>query len=216
MRPILISILLLSLSNIFMTFAWYAHLKELNHRPWFVAALISWGIAFFEYALQVPANRIGYTVFSVAQLKKQLGVNENAVFMKVDGKIVEAYLDNSGVRDISPLSGLPLRRLMLMQTEVKDIAPVAGMPLEELSLFETQVADISPLKGLTEWKYLFLDGNKLTELGVLIEMGKADKEGSQRFAPFWNIYLKGNPLSDEAKKTQLDELKKYARTVVYE
>ena len=69
MRPILVAILLLSLSNIFMTFAWYAHLKELNHKPWFVAALISWGIAFFEYALQVPANRIGYTVLSVGQLK---------------------------------------------------------------------------------------------------------------------------------------------------
>jgi uncharacterized protein (DUF486 family) len=52
-----------------MTFAWYAHLKELNHRPWFVAALISWGIAFFEYALQVPANRIGYTAMSIGQLK---------------------------------------------------------------------------------------------------------------------------------------------------
>lgn len=52
-----------------MTFAWYAHLKELNHRPWILAALVSWGIAFFEYMLQVPANRIGYTVFSVAQLK---------------------------------------------------------------------------------------------------------------------------------------------------
>ncbi|HEY7672994.1 MAG TPA: DMT family protein [Gammaproteobacteria bacterium] len=69
MRPILVAILLLSLSNIFMTFAWYAHLKELNHKPWFVAALISWGIAFFEYALQVPANRIGYTTLSVGQLK---------------------------------------------------------------------------------------------------------------------------------------------------
>ncbi len=52
-----------------MTFAWYAHLKELNHKPWMIAALISWGIAFFEYMLQVPANRIGYTVLSVAQLK---------------------------------------------------------------------------------------------------------------------------------------------------
>lgn len=52
-----------------MTFAWYAHLKELNHKPWIIAALISWTIAFFEYMFQVPANRIGYTVFSVAQLK---------------------------------------------------------------------------------------------------------------------------------------------------
>jgi uncharacterized protein (DUF486 family) len=52
-----------------MTFAWYAHLKELNHRPWIVAALVSWGIALFEYLLQVPANRIGFTVLTVGQLK---------------------------------------------------------------------------------------------------------------------------------------------------
>lgn len=69
MRPIWLTILLLSLSNVFMTFAWYAHLKELNQKPWIVAALASWGIAFFEYMLQVPGNRIGHTVLSVAQLK---------------------------------------------------------------------------------------------------------------------------------------------------
>lgn len=60
---------LLALSNVFMTFAWYAHLKELAHKPWIVAALISWGIALFEYLLQVPANRIGATAFSLPQLK---------------------------------------------------------------------------------------------------------------------------------------------------
>lgn len=69
MRNIGLTILLLGLSNIFMTFAWYAHLKELNQRPWIVAALVSWGIAFFEYMLQVPGNRIGYTVLSIGQLK---------------------------------------------------------------------------------------------------------------------------------------------------
>lgn len=69
MREISQTILLLTMSNVFMTFAWYAHLKELNHKPWIIAALISWGIAFLEYMLQVPANRIGYTVMSVAQLK---------------------------------------------------------------------------------------------------------------------------------------------------
>ena len=63
------SVVLLSLSNVFMTFAWYAHLKNLSGKPWFVAAIISWGIAFFEYLLQVPANRIGYTVMSLPQLK---------------------------------------------------------------------------------------------------------------------------------------------------
>jgi uncharacterized protein (DUF486 family) len=69
MPPIAWTILLLSLSNVFMTFAWYAHLKTLNHRAWWIAALVSWGIALFEYLLQVPANRIGYAVLSVPQLK---------------------------------------------------------------------------------------------------------------------------------------------------
>ena len=63
------TVLLLVASNVFMTFAWYAHLRNLNDRPWFVAALASWGIALFEYLLQVPANRAGYTVMSLAQLK---------------------------------------------------------------------------------------------------------------------------------------------------
>lgn len=68
-NPIIISISLLLCSNVFMTFAWYAHLKNLNNKPWMIAALVSWGIAFFEYMLQVPANRIGYTVLNVGQLK---------------------------------------------------------------------------------------------------------------------------------------------------
>lgn len=67
--PLLTTILLLTCSNVFMTFAWYAHLKTLNHKPWIIAAFASWGIALFEYLLQVPANRIGYTVYSVGQLK---------------------------------------------------------------------------------------------------------------------------------------------------
>jgi len=63
------TILLLVCSNVFMTFAWYAHLKDLGHKPWIVAALVSWGIALFEYLLQVPANRIGYTRLDLGQLK---------------------------------------------------------------------------------------------------------------------------------------------------
>ena len=62
-------VLLLLVSNVFMTFAWYAHLKTLNHKPWLIAALVSWGIALFEYLLQVPANRIGYATLSIGQLK---------------------------------------------------------------------------------------------------------------------------------------------------
>lgn len=60
---------LLLLSNVFMTFAWYAHLRNLSEKPWWIAAFLSWGIALAEYLLQVPANRIGYTKFSLAQLK---------------------------------------------------------------------------------------------------------------------------------------------------
>ena len=69
MRAIAITIGLLCVSNVFMTFAWYAHLEELINKPWFIAVLVSWGIAFFEYTFQVPANRIGFTALNVAQLK---------------------------------------------------------------------------------------------------------------------------------------------------
>ncbi|MCF6267833.1 MAG: DMT family protein [Desulfuromusa sp.] len=69
MRPIIYTIGLLLCSNVFMTFAWYGHLKELNNKPWIIAALISWGIALFEYMFQVPANRIGFSVLSIGQLK---------------------------------------------------------------------------------------------------------------------------------------------------
>jgi len=68
--PILVrTIILLTVSNIFMTFAWYAHLRNLHDKPWFIAACVSWGLAFFEYLFQVPANRIGYSQYSLGQLK---------------------------------------------------------------------------------------------------------------------------------------------------
>jgi uncharacterized protein (DUF486 family) len=69
MNRIIITTVLLCCSNIFMTFAWYGHLRNLSHKPWIVAALVSWGIALFEYMLQVPANRVGYQVMSIGQLK---------------------------------------------------------------------------------------------------------------------------------------------------
>ncbi len=81
MNPILISASLLVCSNVFMTFAWYAHLKELNHKTWLIAALVSWGIALFEYLLQVPANRIGYQSLNVGQLKIMQEVIALTVFV---------------------------------------------------------------------------------------------------------------------------------------
>ena len=72
---------LLIVSNIFMTFAWYAHLKNMSAKPWVIAALASWGIALFEYLVQVPANRIGYTTMSLGQLKVMQEVITLAVFV---------------------------------------------------------------------------------------------------------------------------------------
>jgi uncharacterized protein (DUF486 family) len=81
MNPILSATLLLTASNIFMTFAWYAHLKHLGTKPLMVAVLVSWGIAFFEYLIQVPANRIGYTQLSLPQLKMLQEVITLSVFV---------------------------------------------------------------------------------------------------------------------------------------
>jgi uncharacterized protein (DUF486 family) len=78
---IALTIILLALSNVFMTFAWYAHLKELSQRPWWIAAFASWGIALFEYLLQVPANRIGFAVLSIPQLKILQEIITLAVFV---------------------------------------------------------------------------------------------------------------------------------------
>ena len=69
MHSVTLTVILLTCSNIFMTFAWYAHLRDLSARPWYIAVLVSWGIAFFEYVLQVPANRIGFRSLDLAQLK---------------------------------------------------------------------------------------------------------------------------------------------------
>lgn len=81
MPEIIKTIILLTVANVFMSFAWYAHLKELNNKPWIIAALISWGIALAEYLFQVPANRIGFTVMSLAQLKMLQEVITLSVFV---------------------------------------------------------------------------------------------------------------------------------------
>jgi uncharacterized protein (DUF486 family) len=81
MPAIVPTAILLTASNVFMTFAWYGHLKNLNTRPWYIAAFVSWGIALFEYLLQVPANRIGYTQMTLPQLKMLQEVITLAVFV---------------------------------------------------------------------------------------------------------------------------------------
>ena len=82
------TVILLTLSNVFMTFAWYAHLKNLNEKPWWIAALFSWGIALFEYLFQVPANRIGNTEMSLAQLK----ILQEAITLTVFVPFVVLYM----------------------------------------------------------------------------------------------------------------------------
>jgi uncharacterized protein len=81
LRVILPTVLLLAASNVFMTFAWYGHLKNLSTKPWYIAAFVSWGIALFEYLLQVPANRIGYTELTLPQLKMLQEVITLTVFV---------------------------------------------------------------------------------------------------------------------------------------
>jgi uncharacterized protein (DUF486 family) len=81
MPVVLKTVLLLAMSNIFMTFAWYAHLKNLSDKPWYIAAFLSWGIALLEYMFQVPANRIGFTDLSLAQLKILQEVVTLSVFL---------------------------------------------------------------------------------------------------------------------------------------
>jgi len=81
MPVVLRTTILLVLSNVFMTFAWYAHLRDLRDRPWYLAALVSWGIALFEYLLQVPANRIGYSTLTLGQLKMLQEVITLSVFV---------------------------------------------------------------------------------------------------------------------------------------
>jgi len=80
-QPVVQSLLLLTASNVFMTFAWYAHLKQLGSKPWWIAAFVSWGIALLEYLLQVPANRIGYSALTLPQLKIVQEVITLAVFV---------------------------------------------------------------------------------------------------------------------------------------
>jgi uncharacterized protein (DUF486 family) len=80
-HPLLLTTLLLTASNLFMTFAWYGHLKNMASAPWYIAALASWGIALFEYLIQVPANRIGYTALSLGQLKMLQEVVTLTVFV---------------------------------------------------------------------------------------------------------------------------------------
>jgi len=120
-------------------------------------------------------------------------------------------LSKNKVRSLEAVSGLEkLVSLYLEGDQVSDLSPLKGLKwIESLDLRDNQVSDLSPLSGMTELRYTMLEGNKVTDLGVLVAMAKKDAEGDRRFAPYWFLYLKGNPLTETAVKQQVAELKSY-------
>lgn len=117
------------------------------------------------------------------------------------------YLSTNLIEDISPLTNFPkISSLYLEKNRIKSIEGLGRLRgLSSLSLKNNDIKDLSGLRGLNNLTYLFLENNQIEDLGPLVEMCAADKE--QRFAPFLNLFLKGNPLSEEARKTQIPKLK---------
>jgi internalin A len=126
-------------------------------------------------------------------------------------------LSRNKVSDISALAGFKgAVAIYLRDNPVTDLKPLAELKkLQRLDVRGCGLSDLSPLKNLTEWTYLMLDNNKITDIALLVEMAKADAAGQKRFAPFWNVYLHGNPLSD-AGKAQVEELKKISPRISME
>lgn len=126
------------------------------------------------------------------------------------------YLDFNQIKDVGPLVGLnQMWSLYLRGNKVTDLKPLAKKELTSLDLRGNEVTDLAPLDGMTELRYLMLDKNKVADLAVLVKMAKADDAGQKRFAPFWRIYLHGNPLGDAAKG-QMEELTKLGARVSLE
>lgn len=125
------------------------------------------------------------------------------------------YLTNNKIKDVTPIAKLTkLWSLYLGGNQITDIKPLAGLKgIDTIDLARNGLADISPLADLQPSKFLFLEKNQITDLSVLVAMAKKDAEGDKaekRFAPFWNVFLFGNPLSDAAKGGQVAELQKYS------
>src|SRR5437763_12536026 len=113
------TVVLLILSNIFMTFAWYAHLRHLSQRPWIVAALVSWGIALFEYLLQVPANRIGHTQLQLGQLK----ILQEVITLSIFVPFAALYIEGTGPAQLSVGRDLHVRCGLFHVPEIETHGP---------------------------------------------------------------------------------------------
>ena len=119
------------------------------------------------------------------------------------------YLSRNQIESVAPLAELPkVYAIYLEKNKLTDIAPLKSLRwLERLDLKDNQLKDISALKEMTELRYTFLERNQISDFATLVEMAKKDASGEKRFAPYWNLYLAGNPLTD-ASKAQIAELVK--------
>ena len=124
-------------------------------------------------------------------------------------KLSALYLSENKIKSIEPLSGLEkLVSLYLAKNEISDISPLKELKwLSSLDLQGNKISDLKPLEKMTELRYTMLQKNEIKDLGPLVEMAKKDAEGDKRFAPYWNLYLGGNPLSEQAKERQIPQLK---------
>ena len=156
--PVLACAVLLTVSNLFMTFAWYGHLKHLQASPWWTAALVSWGIALFEYLLQVPANRIGYTVLSLAQLK----ILQEVITLTVFVPFAVVYM-NQPVKLDFLWAGMDMRMAL---TAPQAMSMLSGMPTLAM-----------PMLGANHYLRVdFADGSQFT--GDATGYGAAAKVGA--------------------------------------
>jgi Leucine-rich repeat (LRR) protein len=163
--------------------------------------------------LDLSKNRIA-ELSPLAKLVKlqylQLDQNQiaNLEPVKALPALTSIYLAKNQLESIQPLSGLQkLWMLDLSGNRIQDIAPMKGLKwLQNVSLQGNGLTDISPLSELTELRYTMLQDNKIEDLAVLLAMAKKDMEGEKRFAPYWRLYLKSNPLKDEAQAAALKEL----------
>ena len=166
-------------------------------------------------SLDLSKNKIADVTPLKGLAKLQYLQLEHNQVAKLDGlgglkKLSALYLSNNKVASVAPLKGLEkLSSLYLDNNKVADLAPLKGLKwVANLALRNNQVKDVAALGSMTELRYTFLEGNKVTDLGPLVTMAQKDAKGDRRFAPYWNLYVSGNPLSDAAKGGQIAALKK--------
>lgn len=125
-------------------------------------------------------------------------------------KLSALYLGGNKITNVGPLAKLNrLQSLHLDRNQITDIGPLATTTsVDVLGLRGNQITDLKPLAKYTDLRLVMLDDNKITDLAPLVELCRKDAAGPKRFAPYMRLFLKGNPLSESAQKTQLDELKK--------